>query len=68
MFSFWLHSQYSAFWRYSAPQSPTVMIIVLLLDRFKMASMSALSRSVRENVNTFTLSSVLSLSPRRAPD
>lgn len=43
------------------------MIICLLFDCAKTASMSALSRSVSANVKTVLLSSVLSLNPSRAP-
>ncbi len=39
----------------------------LLLERAKITSMSALSRSVSENVKTIALSSLLSLRPNRAP-
>lgn len=54
--------------RYSAPQSPIDMIMFLLFDCTRIASMSALSLSVSENVKVVALSSLLSLRPSLAPE
>ena len=54
-------------YRYSAPQSPIEVIIVRLLECFKIASIALLSCIVRWNPYTPWFSSGCSERPRRAP-